>query len=323
MTQSAEHPPDRAIDWGSIAEEIHCQACAYNLRGIDRPRCPECGLVLTWDELLDPEKRPHRLLYEHHDGTDRKRRFRKTVLGALRPLKFWRSMRITRMRRGGPFRRYVGWTQLVLTVECMLLAVGAVVSGSPLIRNPPGQIRVDLLPPGVKPTANWTDLDAVLDLVEKLLLVTVETVISLLTVNVALRGLALAAGVLTLFWSIFPLTVLGLWLFSLSRKHLKVSSGHYWRLVLYPAASNSIALLLGLTACQFVKAAVQPGDEILILVIYGLIGASVLHWWGSLIVGAKVYLGWPRSWLAVAASQFVVFSALGLIWAILFLAVTA
>ena len=72
-------------------EEIRCPLCDYNLRGLKRPRCPECGYLFHWPEILDPTRRIHRYLYEHHP----EREFRsiaQTILGSLRPVRFWKSL---------------------------------------------------------------------------------------------------------------------------------------------------------------------------------------------------------------------------------------
>ena len=38
----------------SPLESLYCPQCGYDLRGIgDTRRCPECGLVIDWDELAD------------------------------------------------------------------------------------------------------------------------------------------------------------------------------------------------------------------------------------------------------------------------------
>jgi hypothetical protein len=78
-------------DWSSIAEDVLCPLCEYNLRGVQEPRCPECGYQFAWSELLDPDRRRHEYLFEHH-STHRFRWFRKTLWGGLRPGKFWRSL---------------------------------------------------------------------------------------------------------------------------------------------------------------------------------------------------------------------------------------
>ncbi|GMU24857.1 MAG: hypothetical protein AMXMBFR13_49280 [Phycisphaerae bacterium] len=89
-TESAEgvsSPPD----WTEIGEEIRCPLCGYNLRGLKAPRCPECGYSFTWPEVLDPRRRLHPYLFEHHPERN-VWSFWKTARGAMRPLKFWTSL---------------------------------------------------------------------------------------------------------------------------------------------------------------------------------------------------------------------------------------
>jgi hypothetical protein len=70
---------------------VHCPLCEYNLRGLIEPRCPECGYRFDWPELLDPTKRLHPYLFEHHP--ERKfRAFRQTLVGGLLPRRFWKSL---------------------------------------------------------------------------------------------------------------------------------------------------------------------------------------------------------------------------------------
>lgn len=78
-------------DWTVISEEIHCPLCEYNLRGLVNPRCPECGFCFDWDELLIIEKRVHPYLFEHHpEGSAWS--LVMTILGGMRPWRFWRSL---------------------------------------------------------------------------------------------------------------------------------------------------------------------------------------------------------------------------------------
>lgn len=112
-----------AIDWSEVRDEIQCSRCGYNLRGLDRPRCPECGLQFEWEDVFLPERRPHPYLYEHHQGDDRLRRFRKTLLGALRPIKFWRTMRITHLHRRGPLVTFAACAFAIVTAEAFVIAL--------------------------------------------------------------------------------------------------------------------------------------------------------------------------------------------------------
>ena len=83
-----------APDWARIDEEIRCPLCSYNLRGLAEPRCPECGYRFAWPEMLDPTRRRHPYLFEHHPER-RVWSFCKTVLGGLRPGRFWRRLHPT------------------------------------------------------------------------------------------------------------------------------------------------------------------------------------------------------------------------------------
>jgi hypothetical protein len=78
-------------DWDRIDEEIACPLCGYNLRGLVEPRCPECGFRFEWPEIIDPARRLHKYLFEHHPER-RLWSFRKTLVGGLLPRRFWRSL---------------------------------------------------------------------------------------------------------------------------------------------------------------------------------------------------------------------------------------
>src|SRR5262245_18628420 len=76
-------------DWATIAETIRCPLCEYDLRGLANPRCPECGRDFVWIELLDPARRRHRYLFEHHPERN-VWSFVRTLVGGLLPWRFWR-----------------------------------------------------------------------------------------------------------------------------------------------------------------------------------------------------------------------------------------
>jgi hypothetical protein len=81
-------------DWDNLASNVACPLCEYSLRGLAEPRCPECGYRFTWAEVLDPDRRPHSYLFEHHPEKNI-RSFCRTALGGLRPGRFWRTLRPT------------------------------------------------------------------------------------------------------------------------------------------------------------------------------------------------------------------------------------
>jgi hypothetical protein len=92
MTQAQLLPSYDKPDWESLAEEIHCPLCGYNLRGLSEPLCPECGYRFHWPDLLDPTRRLHPYLFEHHPAHSI-RSFFATVTRKFRPFTFWKSLR--------------------------------------------------------------------------------------------------------------------------------------------------------------------------------------------------------------------------------------
>jgi hypothetical protein len=83
--------PSPAVDWDKIEGDILCPLCDYNLRGLTESRCPECGYRFDWIDLIDPQRRRHPYLFEHHPQR-KVWSFFKTLLAGLRPGKFWRSL---------------------------------------------------------------------------------------------------------------------------------------------------------------------------------------------------------------------------------------
>ena len=75
----------------SLTETLPCPLCEYDLRGLTDPRCPECGYSFAWSDLTDPTRRLHRYLFEHHPERN-VWSFARTLLGGLRPWRFWRSL---------------------------------------------------------------------------------------------------------------------------------------------------------------------------------------------------------------------------------------
>jgi len=99
-----------------------CPLCGYSLRGLTEPRCPECGYTFTWEEILDPARRLHQYLFEQHPERN-VRSFFRTLVGGLRPRRFWSSIYPTQPSRP---RRLGLYACLVLAVY--LLGVTASLS---------------------------------------------------------------------------------------------------------------------------------------------------------------------------------------------------
>ena len=85
------HGLGSAPDWDRVGPEVSCPLCRYNLRGLVEPRCPECGYRFEWPDLLDPARRRHPFLFEHHpEHSDWS--FWKTAIGGVRTRHFWASI---------------------------------------------------------------------------------------------------------------------------------------------------------------------------------------------------------------------------------------
>jgi hypothetical protein len=81
-----------APDWSSASTpELCCPLCEYNLRGLDQPRCPECGFSFSWSELIRGLSEQHPYLFEHQ--TQRNIwSFWKTYWNDCRPQRFWKQL---------------------------------------------------------------------------------------------------------------------------------------------------------------------------------------------------------------------------------------
>jgi hypothetical protein len=87
------------------AADVHCPLCGYNLRGLVEPRCPECGYRFVWADISDPARRLHRSLFEHHPERNAWS-FAWTLIGGLRPRRFWTSLHPAQPSRPGRLLLY-------------------------------------------------------------------------------------------------------------------------------------------------------------------------------------------------------------------------
>src|SRR5688572_29319876 len=96
VDKSPQPPPNLAdavpaYDRPPTDQDVPCPLCEYNLRGATEPRCPECGYRFEWRDLLDPERRRHPYLFEHHPNRNLWS-FIRTFRGTLWPRTFWRTL---------------------------------------------------------------------------------------------------------------------------------------------------------------------------------------------------------------------------------------
>jgi hypothetical protein len=109
-------------NWADITDDLCCPLCDYNLRGLTHPQCPECGYRFEWPELLDPTRRAHPYLFEHHPA----RNFwslKQTLIGGLHPAVFWRNVHPTQPSRPRRIRLYAILTSAPLLITWIGYAI--------------------------------------------------------------------------------------------------------------------------------------------------------------------------------------------------------
>src|SRR4051812_31979104 len=72
-------------------QDVPCPLCGYNLCGLTEARCPECGAKFEWPDLLDPARKLHPYLFEHHPEK-KVRAYLRTLLAGWMPRRFWRAL---------------------------------------------------------------------------------------------------------------------------------------------------------------------------------------------------------------------------------------
>ncbi len=109
-----------APDWSATGSDVHCPMCEYNLRGLSEPRCPECGYRFDWRELLDPSRRRHPFLFEHHPNRNIWSFGRTAVATLFFPRSFWKSLHAS--QPSNPKR--LVWFWLLTTLPVVALGIG-------------------------------------------------------------------------------------------------------------------------------------------------------------------------------------------------------
>ncbi|MCG8405793.1 MAG: hypothetical protein MI923_11405 [Phycisphaerales bacterium] len=81
-------------DWDIVEFDVFCSRCAYNLRALSKPRCPECGLQFDWHVVLDEAARHSDFLFEHNWETRPILSWWTTFRRSFRPIRFWNNVSI-------------------------------------------------------------------------------------------------------------------------------------------------------------------------------------------------------------------------------------
>lgn len=282
--------PDPAPDWNSLSTELHCPLCEYNLRGLDQPRCPECGFTFTWAELKLGQEQTHPYLFEHHP----KRNiwsFWKTYWRDCRPRTFWAELSPAQPVRMSRLMIYWFISSLVVIVSVIMpLSYGVwdrfqspPPVGSPIFSSsfsPSGtRTFVPIYPPAPPVIPFWDRLnDAWTETLDDCL------------------DHGLFAGALTLL--LWPwLTMLFLLIFVESMRKAKINKRHLLRVIVY-GTDFGFVMILPLLLSNGLR--FRNGSPMLIAL---LCGAFALY---RLTIAYKRYLRFHMPFATVLSSQIIV-----------------
>jgi len=288
---NAPAPTTAAPNWAEITTEPHCPLCEYMLRGLTWPRCPECGYTFDWQEVLDVSRREHPYLFEHHPERNIWS-YCKTVIGALRPRRFWSQLH---PGQSGSTRRLLWYWfigMMILIATTLLLPIPSTIVFTWLIRQ---------TPPFRHAGANWPPLwEHILD-----------NLISNYSQIRFLEHIAIQCFIA----GIWPWLTLGtLQIFWFSMRKARVRPVHVLRCVLYSmdGGSQSILLTLHHLVMMTIYIAIMhlnvpqrllfPNELLL-----GVIGLALLFYTYRLATAYRHYLRFPHARSVAFASQIIVF----------------
>jgi len=122
----ADSPPrSDAPDWETLALELHCPRCGYDLRRLPQPRCPECGLEFQWTELIAAtEDQLQSPLFEYQWQHRPVRSFFKTIGRAMLPWLLRREARMALQPRVVPLLVFVLPMLLLHALVCLSAEYG-------------------------------------------------------------------------------------------------------------------------------------------------------------------------------------------------------
>ncbi len=93
---------DGTPDWDAIGFDVLCSRCAYNLKTLTAPRCPECGLEFVWRDVIGVGSAGNSLLFEYAWRRKPLRAWLWTAMLGLFPGRFWRRVPVHAPPRRGP-----------------------------------------------------------------------------------------------------------------------------------------------------------------------------------------------------------------------------
>lgn len=307
------------VDWDTIYEEILCPLCDYNLRGLIRPRCPECGYRFDWPALLDPARRRHPYLFEHHPEGNL-RSFVKTALGGMRPRRFWQSLHPAQPSH---LRRLIAYWFVIACAVLLLTSGSAITSRALDIRRDSGVnrafFRAMLRRPGgaryvQQINRQYGSVRAYLDgLYPDKLHVILLRLVS--TPQVFLDFAGPVATLLAWPW----LTFAALMVFQISMRRAKIKAIHVLRCTVYTSDilfwfGLAIGALLGLGMAlsaglpgSLIPFRIPLDDEVILIscmIFFVFVFLPIVFY--RLTIAYKHYLRFDHPFLTVLASQVIV-----------------
>ena len=223
-TESVTDDTGACPDWSAISEQILCPRCGYDLRGLERARCPECGLTIHWPQLIDPASRAHPYLYEHHDGKKRIRRYFKTIWRGLWPPTFWSELQL--QHRSEPKRLVAFLLITVILVVVLPLVADLSITALQILASSRRGAPVSFTLNDVLAIA-WYHLQ-----------------VSIPLVGWWLPGTRPAAYFMGWYIALPVASVSVLFVYWLSRKRFRLLPHHLWRSGIYAWASTAIWLYM-------------------------------------------------------------------------------
>lgn len=197
--------------------DIACPLCEYNLRGLSEPRCPECGYKFVWAELIDATRSAHPYLFE----VQRRKAwsFWKTLVGGLRPARFWKKLKPA--HRGNLRRLFLYWLITLLFGFAAAVALDQVVNASlPALARYTTTVYSYGLGPPTWPLYSTSPDSVTLD-------------ISLYHLHFQVGQVAVVYAGTILIWP--AATLLALLIFQQSMARAKIRTHHLLRCVIYSA----------------------------------------------------------------------------------------
>jgi hypothetical protein len=285
---SIAEPIDPAPDWSAASTPaLCCPLCEYNLRGLDQPRCPECGFAFSWSELIRGLLELHPYLFEHQPKRNLWS-FWQTYWRDSFPRRFWKSVSPAQTVRLPRLLFYWGVTNLVVPLVLVFVFVSNTLDAA---NGTPSTIHSYLRPRyGAVPALSSPIMSSVQ-------LAWQDTIWDFQRTSVVLSVLTMLA------WPVF--TLAALLVFSQSMRQAKIRKRHVLRAVVYGCDFGFAAsILVFLGRNNFAS----TGFVVLVAIFCALISQYRLYF------AYANYLRFHMPFVTVLTSQIMVFMLASIVY---------